>query len=118
MGEVLSRLERKGFIIDRIDGRLIDRELAERHYAEHKGRPFYGKLLDYITSDLSVIVVLSGENVIENVRMVIGATDPLEATPGSIRGAYATSMTFNLVHGSDSPESALREIALFFPDEE
>ncbi len=116
VGEVLARIERKGYRIEKIEGKVIDRDLAERHYAEHKGKPFFEELIEYITSGLSVIMVIRGENAIENVRVIMGPTDPLDATPGSIRGAYATSVTRNLVHGSDSQESAAREIALFFPE--
>ena len=115
VGEILVRVERKGYTIEKIQGMIISRELAERHYMEHSGKPFYDDLIEYITEGLSVIAVVGGENAIESVRVVMGPTDPLEATPGSIRGAYATSVTRNLVHGSDSTESAAREIALFFP---
>ncbi len=116
VGEILARIERKGYRIEKIKGMVIDRELAARHYAEHRGKPFYEELLSYITEGLSVIAVICGENAIESVRVIMGPTDPLDATPGSIRGAYATSVTRNLVHGSDSAESATREIELFFPD--
>ncbi len=114
VGEILVRVERKGYTIEKIRGMVINRELAERHYVEHRGKPFYDDLIEYITEGLSVIAVVGGENAIESVRVVMGPTDPLEATPGSIRGAYATSVTRNLVHGSDSTDSAAREIALFF----
>ena len=114
VGEILMRVERKGYRIERIEGRVIERELAAKHYAEHEGRRFYEDLLDYITEGLSIIAVIRGENTIENLRVIMGATNPLDATPGSIRGAYATSVTRNLVHGSDSAESAEREIILFF----
>ena len=116
VGEVLARIERKGYRIEKIEGKVIDRDLAERHYAEHKGKPFFEELIEYITSGLSVIMVIRGENASENVRVIMGPTNPLDATPGSIRGAYATSVTRNLVHGSDSQESAAREIALFFSE--
>lgn len=116
VGEILQRVERKGYTIEMIKGMVIPRELAEKHYAEHQGKPFYDDLIDYITEGLSVLAVIKGQNAIESVRVVMGPTDPLEATPGSIRGAYATSVTRNLVHGSDSLESAAREIALFFPE--
>ncbi len=116
VGEILQRVERKGYTIQKIQGMHISRELAEKHYAEHKGKPFYDDLIEYITEGLSVLAVIGGENAIESVRVVMGPTDPLEATPGSIRGAYATSVTHNLVHGSDSSESAAREISLFFPE--
>jgi nucleoside-diphosphate kinase len=116
VGEILQRVERKGYTIEKIHGMVIPRELAEKHYAEHQGKPFYDDLIGYITEGLSVIAVIKGQNAVESVRVVMGPTDPLEATPGSIRGAYATSVTRNLVHGSDSLESAAREIALFFPE--
>ena len=116
VGEILVRVERKGYTIEKIHGLVISRALAERHYAEHKGKPFYDDLIGYITEGLAVVAVVGGENAIESVRVVMGPTDPLEATPGSIRGAYATSVTRNLVHGSDSTESAAREIALFFSE--
>jgi nucleoside-diphosphate kinase len=116
VGEALVRIERKGYRIERIKSLTMDTDFAEKHYAEHKGEPFYDNLISYITEGPLVVAIVSGENSIENVRKIMGATDPLNATPGSIRGAYATSVTRNLVHGSDSPESAAREIALFFPD--
>jgi len=116
VGDVLLRVERKGYRIEQIKSLTMDRDLAGRHYAEHEGEPFYDKLIDYITEGPVVVAIISGENSIENLRKIMGATDPLDATAGSIRGAYATSVTRNLVHGSDSPESAAREIALFFPD--
>ena len=117
VGEVFQRIERKGYRIERIKDLTIDRELAERHYREHKGKPFYEDLLEYITQGPSILAVIVGENAIENLRVIMGATDPLEATPGSIRGAYATSITRNVVHGSDSESSAAREIQLFFGEE-
>jgi nucleoside-diphosphate kinase len=116
VGEVLVRIERKGYRIEQITSLTMDSEVAQTHYAEHEGEPFYDNLIDYITEGPLVVAIISGENSIENVRRIMGATDPLSATPGSIRGAYATSVTRNLVHGSDSPESAAREIALFFPE--
>ena len=116
VGDVLLRVERKGYRIEKIKSLTMDRDLAVRHYAEHEGEPFYDKLIDYITEGPVVVAIISGENSIENLRKIMGATDPLDATAGSIRGSYATSVTRNLVHGSDSPEGAAREIALFFPD--
>ena len=116
VGDVLIRVERKGYRIEQIKSLTMDRDLAVRFYAEHEGEPFYDKLIDYITEGPVVVAIISGENSIENLRKIMGATDPLDATAGSIRGAYATSVTRNLVHGSDSPEGAAREIALFFPD--
>ena len=93
----------------------MTRELAERHYAEHAGKPFFESLIEFITSGPLVSLVLEGEQAIEAARQMIGATDPLKAAPGSIRGDYAVEVQTNMVHGSDSPESAAREIALFFP---
>lgn len=116
VGEILTRVERKGYKIDRIEGVTIDRALAEKHYGEHKGKDFYDDLIEYITSGMSVVAIIRGENAIENLRFLMGATNPLDATPGSIRGAYATSVTHNMVHGSDSANSAAREIELFFPE--
>src|SRR6202035_6164963 len=94
----------------------MERDLAERHYAEHEGKPFYGELVGFITSGPLVALVLEGERAVEAARQVIGATDPVAAAPGSIRGDYATQVGQNMVHGSDSPESAAREVALFFPE--
>jgi nucleoside-diphosphate kinase len=116
VGDVLLRVERKGYRIEEIKSMTMERDLAEKHYAEHKGEQYYDNLIDYITEGSVVIAIISGENSIENLRKIMGATDPLDATAGSIRGAYATSVTRNLVHGSDSNESAAREIALFFPE--
>jgi nucleoside-diphosphate kinase len=94
----------------------MERELAERHYAEHEGKPFYGELVDFITSGPLVAMVLEGENAVAAARQVIGATNPVEASPGSIRGDFAISVGQNMVHGSDSAESATREVGLFFPE--
>lgn len=116
VGEVLVRIERKGYRIEQVKSLTMDKDTAETHYAEHRGEPFYENLIGYITEGPLVVAIVSGENSIENLRKIMGSTDPLNATAGSIRGAYATSVTRNLVHGSDSPESAAREIALFFPD--
>jgi len=117
IGEVLVRVERKGFKIEKIKYFQLDRELAGRHYVEHQGKPFYEELIDYITDGPSLVAVISGENAISMLRRIMGPTDPLDATPGSIRGGFATSVTRNIVHGSDSEASAEREIALFFPEE-
>jgi nucleoside-diphosphate kinase len=114
-GEIVARFERKGLRIVQLRHMTMDRELAERHYAEHLGKPFYGELVDFITSGPLVAMVLEGEEAITAARQVIGATNPLEAAPGSIRGDFAIATGQNLVHGSDSPESAQREIDLFFP---
>src|SRR5437899_2307765 len=94
----------------------MDRALAEQHYAEHEGKPFFGELVEFITSGLLVAMVLEGHEAVVAARQVIGATNPLEAVPGSIRGDFALEMGANMVHGSDSPEAAERETALFFED--
>ena len=115
-GEILARFEARGLEIR--DARLVqvDRELAEQHYAEHAEKPFFGELVEFITSSPTLALVLEGEGAIATVRTTMGATNPADATPGSIRGDLALSMPDNLVHGSDSAESAAREIALWFPD--
>jgi nucleoside-diphosphate kinase len=115
-GEILARFERKGLEIVALRGLTVTRELAEQHYAEHSERPFFGELVEFITSGPIVAIVLAGESAVKAARQVIGATDPLEAATGSIRGDFATEMGRNMVHGSDSPESAAREAALFFPE--
>ena len=115
-GEVIVRFERKGLRLVALKLMQVDVELAERHYGEHAGKPFFGELVEFITRGPLVALVLEGEGAIEAARQVIGATNPLEAAPGSIRGDFATEITFNLVHGSDSPNSAAREIELFFPE--
>ena len=115
-GEIISRFERKGLQIRAMREMTVERELAEHHYAEHAQRPFFGELVDFITSGPLVAMVLEGESAVAAARQVIGATDPLQAAPGSIRGDFAIAVGENLVHGSDSPESAARETALFFPD--
>ena len=117
-GEILSRVERRGFRV--VGGKLlrVSRELGERHYAEHSEKPFYGELVEFITSAPTWALVVEGEGAIATMRKTIGATNPADAEPGSIRGDLATSMPNNLVHGSDSPESAEREIALWFSDDE
>ena len=115
-GEIIGRFERKGLRLVALKQMTMERDLAERHYAEHEGKSFYGELVDFITSGPLVAMVLEGERAVEAARQVIGATDPLAAAPGSIRGDFATEVGQNMVHGSDSPESAAREVALFFPD--
>ncbi|HWX74714.1 MAG TPA: nucleoside-diphosphate kinase [Solirubrobacteraceae bacterium] len=114
-GEIIARFERKGLTIRALRHMTVERELAERHYAEHSERPFFGELVQFITSGPIVAMVLEGEQAVRAARQVIGATDPLEAHTGSIRGDFALQVGQNLVHGSDSPESAAREAALFFP---
>jgi nucleoside-diphosphate kinase len=115
-GEIIARFERKGLRLAALRQMTMSSELAERHYAEHEGKPFYGELVTFITSGPLVAMVLEGERAVEAARQVIGATDPLAAAPGSIRGDYAIEVSQNMVHGSDSGESAAREVALFFPD--
>ena len=116
-GEILGRIEQRGFLLRA--GKLIrvDRELGETHYAEHKEKPFFGELVRFITSGPTLALVVEGEGAITTLRKTIGATNPADAEPGSIRGDLAMSMPDNLVHGSDSPESAAREVALWFGDE-
>jgi len=113
-GEIIARFERKGLRIVALRHMTMIRELAEQHYAEHAERPFFGELVDFITSGPLVAMVLEGERAVAAARQVIGATDPVEAAPGSIRGDLAIDKGTNLVHGSDSDESATREAALFF----
>ncbi len=115
-GEIIARFERKGLSLAALKLMTMTRELAERHYAEHEGKPFFEELASFITSGPLVAMVLEGEQAIKAARQVIGATNPLEANTGSIRGDYAIEVGQNMVHGSDSPESAQREAALFFPD--
>jgi nucleoside-diphosphate kinase len=115
-GEILARFERKGLKIVALRGLTVTTELAEQHYAEHAERPFFGELVEFITSGPIVAIVFEGEGAVKAARQVIGATDPLEAATGSIRGDFAVEMGRNMVHGSDSPESAAREAALFFPE--
>ena len=113
-GEVIAAFERKGLRIAAMRHMQMERELAERHYAEHEGKPFYGELVDFITSGPLVAFVLEGHEAVVAARQVIGATNPLEASPGSIRGDFALEVGQNMVHGSDSNESAAREVGLFF----
>jgi nucleoside-diphosphate kinase len=115
-GEVIARFERKALVIVALKHMLMDRDLAERHYAEHRGKPFFADLVEFITSGPLVAMVLEGQEAVTAARQVIGATNPLEAAPGSIRGDFALDVQTNLVHGSDSQESAGREIGLFFPE--
>ena len=117
VGEVISRIERKGLTISRLELRTLDRGTAEQHYAEHEGKPFYGDLVDFITGGPLVAMVVEGPDAVKSMRSLMGATNPVEATPGSIRGDFATEIGENIVHGSDSPENGEREVKLFFPDE-
>src|SRR2546423_3962546 len=115
-GEIIARFERKGLRLIALRLMTMDRGLAARHYAEHEGKPFYEELVSFITSGPLVAMVLEGDQAVEAARQVIGATNPLQATTGSIRGDYAIAVGQNMVHGSDSTESAAREVSLFFPD--
>jgi nucleoside-diphosphate kinase len=115
-GEIIARFERKGLRLAALKQMTISRELAESHYAEHDGKPFFGELVEFITSGPLVAMVLEGDAAVKAARQVIGATNPLEASPGSIRGDFAVAVGQNMVHGSDSDESAAREAALFFPE--
>jgi nucleoside-diphosphate kinase len=115
-GEVIARFERKGLTIVAMKHMTVDRELAEGHYDEHRDKPFFGDLVEFITGGPLVAMVLEGYEAVTAARQAIGATNPLEAAPGSIRGDFGLEVQTNLVHGSDSDESAAREIGLFFPE--
>ena len=117
-GEILGRIEARGFIVAAGKLLTVDRALGETHYAEHKEKPFYGELVDFITSGPTWALVVEGEGAIATLRTTIGATNPADAEPGTIRGDLAMSMPDNLVHGSDSPQSAEREVALWFSADE
>jgi len=116
VGEVISRFERLGLKIVAMRLLLVDEDLASRHYSEHVEKSFYPELVSFITSGEVVAMVLEGESAIATVRRVMGPTDPADAPPGTIRGDFALEITENIVHGSDGPESAAKEIGLFFPD--
>ena len=115
-GEVIARFERKGLRIAALKHMQVDQDLAERHYAEHAEKPFFGDLVEFITGGPLVAMVLEGHEAVTAARQIIGATNPLEAGTGSIRGDYALEVQTNLVHGSDSAESSAREVGLFFPE--
>lgn len=115
-GEILARFERKGLRIAALKKMTASTEIATEHYAEHSEKPFFGELVDFITGGPLVAAVLEGPSAVEVARQLIGSTDPVEAAPGSIRGDFALEVTFNMVHGSDSSESAEREIAIWFPE--
>jgi nucleoside-diphosphate kinase len=115
-GEIIARFEHKGLKIVALKDMTVTEDLAKQHYAEHDGKPFFGELVEFITSGPIVAMVLEGVEAIKAARQVIGATNPLEAAPGSIRGDFAIEVGQNMVHGSDSPESGKREAGLFFPD--
>jgi nucleoside-diphosphate kinase len=116
VGEVVGRLERKGFRLVAMDLRTLDEATAKQHYAEHEGKPFFGDLVRFITSAPLVAICVEGPEAVTAVRTLMGPTNPVAAPPGSIRGDYGLEITQNLVHGSDSKESAARELALFFPE--
>ena len=116
IGEIISRIERKGLDIAALELRQVSEDLASRHYAEHDGKPFFGSLLEFITSGPVVALIVEGPRAVTAIRQLAGGTDPVEkATPGTIRGDFGLETQFNLVHGSDSTESAQREITLWFP---
>jgi nucleoside-diphosphate kinase len=117
-GEIVARLERRGLQLRAARLVTVDRELGEEHYAEHVGKPFFGELIEFITSGPTLALAVEGEGAIKAVRTTMGATNPADSAPGTIRGDFALSMPDNLVHGSDSPDSAAREIALWFPDDD
>ena len=114
IGEVIKRIEDKGYEIKEMKMFTIDQSLAERHYAEHKDKPFFGELTEFITSGPVVAMVVAGDDVVAGTRELMGATNPADAAPGTIRADLAESLSNNVVHGSDSPDSATREIGLFF----
>jgi nucleoside-diphosphate kinase len=115
VGEVIARIERKGYVLRALEMRTLERATAEEHYAEHTERPFFGELVDFITSGPLVAMCVEGDDAIAGMRQIMGATNPIEAATGSIRGDFATVIGNNIVHGSDSVESARRELAIFFP---
>jgi nucleoside-diphosphate kinase len=115
VGEVIGRLERKGFRLVAVELRTLDEATAKQHYGEHEGKPFFGDLVSFITSGPLVALCVEGPDAVGAVRTLMGPTNPVTAPPGSIRGDYGLEIEKNLVHGSDSPESAARELALFFP---
>lgn len=115
-GEIVARFERRGLALRGARLLKISKALAQQHYAEHRGKPFYGDLVAFITSGPTLALALEGESAISVVRTMMGATNPLDSAPGTIRGDYALELSENIVHGSDSKQSAKRELALFFPD--
>jgi nucleoside-diphosphate kinase len=116
VGEVVGRLERKGLTLVALELKTLDRATAEQHYAEHTERPFFGELVEFITGGPLVAIVAEGPRAVEAARALIGATDPVKSAPGTIRGDFALEIGENLVHGSDSPESGVREVGIFFPN--
>ena len=115
-GEIIARFEKRGFKLAALKMMTVSRELAEEHYAEHREKPFFPSLCDFVTSSPVVAMVLEGQDAIALSRQMIGATDPLQVAPGTVRGDYTLDKQANLIHGSDSPESAVRELALWFPE--
>jgi nucleoside-diphosphate kinase len=118
IGEIVSRFEKKGFQLVGAKLMNVTKELAEKHYQEHKERPFFGELVEFITSGPVFAMVWQGENVIATARQMMGSTNPKDAAPGTIRGDFGLTVSKNVIHGSDSPESAEREIGIFFKEEE
>ncbi|OCA92752.1 nucleoside-diphosphate kinase [Pseudobacillus wudalianchiensis] len=118
VGEIVARFEKKGFQLVGAKLMSVSKETAEQHYAEHKERPFFGELVDFITSSPVFAMVWEGENVIATARQMMGSTNPKDAAPGTIRGDFGVTVGKNIIHGSDSPESAEREISIFFKEEE
>ena len=116
VGEIVGRLEAKQLTITALEMRTLDEATAKQHYAEHDGKPFFGDLVEFITGGPLVALAVEGHRAVEAVRTLMGVTDPVASTPGSIRGDFALEIGQNLVHGSDSPEAAARELGLFFPD--
>jgi nucleoside-diphosphate kinase len=116
VGEIVRRIEAKGLTLRALELRVLDEATARKHYAEHEGKPFFGDLVSFITGGPLVAMVVDGPDAWKVMRLMMGSTNPREAAPGTIRGDLAVELTENLVHGSDGPESAAREIALFFPD--
>ena len=116
IGDVVSRIERKGLRIVAMELRTLDRDTAQTHYAEHKSKPFFGSLVEFITSAPLVAMVVEGARAVEALRALAGATDPVTASPGTVRGDYGLEVQENILHGSDSPDSAEREIKIFFPE--
>ena len=115
IGEVISRIERKGYALEAMELKTLERATAEEHYGEHVDKPFFADLVEFITSGPLVAMCVAGEDAIAGMRQIMGATNPLDSSPGSIRGDFATIIGENIVHGSDSPTSAARELGIFFP---
>ncbi|HVF18852.1 MAG TPA: nucleoside-diphosphate kinase [Mycobacteriales bacterium] len=116
VGEVISRIERKGLTLLGVEMRTLDKETAGKHYAEHSERPFFGELVEFITGGPLVALAVEGPRAVEAVRTLMGVTDPVKSLPGTLRGDFALEIGQNLVHGSDSPESGIRELGIFFPN--